>query len=309
MWTARGYAAISIAVEGQIDEHTPDTRPRDWFRHAWSGPARQGIYGDSDEPLQDQWMYHAVADTILANSLLRSLPEVDADRVGIMGISWGGIITSTVIGVDTRFAFAIPTYGCGHLHEMDNQYGRALADNDMFRQVWDPALRIGNADMPTLWLSWPRDKHFSLDAQAATYRGAPGARMVSLVPGMRHSHQAAWDRPESYTFADSVVKTGQPWCRQTDVRVDGRDITVSFSCSKPLVSASLLVNFGSGHTATRNWTETDAGLAKEPDGTWAVTASLPPETAGWFVNVRAKDGDATVIASSEYEVTGRRSGE
>lgn len=51
--------------------------------------------------------HHATADRILANSLLRSLPEVDADRLGLMGISWG-VITSTVVGIDTRFAFAIP---------------------------------------------------------------------------------------------------------------------------------------------------------------------------------------------------------
>ena len=104
-WNDHGFAAISIAVEGQTDERDP-ANPRAWQRHAWAGPARDGIYGDSAEPLADQWMYHAVADTVLANSLLRSLPEVDADKVGLMGISWGGVITSTVIGIDPRFAFA-----------------------------------------------------------------------------------------------------------------------------------------------------------------------------------------------------------
>jgi cephalosporin-C deacetylase-like acetyl esterase len=47
-------------------------------------------------------MYHALADTMLANSLLRSLPEVDATKIGVMGVSWGGVITSTVIGLDER---------------------------------------------------------------------------------------------------------------------------------------------------------------------------------------------------------------
>jgi len=34
-------------------------------------------------------MYHAHADTMLANSLLRALPEVDANKIGVMGVSWG----------------------------------------------------------------------------------------------------------------------------------------------------------------------------------------------------------------------------
>ena len=317
MWNERGYAAISIAVEGQTDEQIPDSRPRKWLRHAWSGPARQGIYGDSGETFTDQWMYHAVADSILANSLLRSLPQVDAHKVGIMGISWGGVITSTVIGIDTRFAFAIPTYGSGRLHEIDNQYGSALAENTMFRQVWDPLLRIDNAAMPALWFSWPRDRHFSLDSQAATYRAAPGLRMVSLVPGMQHSHRAAWDRPESFDFADSIVNNGKPWCLQSGTRIDGNDVSVDFSCSKPLISSSLLANFGSGHTGDRDWTEVAAEWTSNPDGTWTVNAVLPPGVNGWFVNVKAggvdfdADGDGStdrfgyndqeIIASSDYQ--------
>ena len=111
-WNEHGFAAISIAVEGQIDERdtllSKGRSERSWKRHGWAGPARSGIYKDSTEPLPEQWMWHAVADAVLANSLLRSLPEVDPDKVGIMGISWGGVITSTVIGIDSRFAFTSP---------------------------------------------------------------------------------------------------------------------------------------------------------------------------------------------------------
>jgi hypothetical protein len=58
------------------------------------------------------------APTVLANSLLRSLPQVDAEKVSLMGISWGGVIASTVAGIGPRFAFAIPTYGCGQVHSV-----------------------------------------------------------------------------------------------------------------------------------------------------------------------------------------------
>ena len=67
-WNERGFAAISIAVEGQTDRR--ESTGKSWQQHDWSGPRRDGIYGDSDKPLTDQWMYHAVADTIRANWLL-----------------------------------------------------------------------------------------------------------------------------------------------------------------------------------------------------------------------------------------------
>lgn len=53
MRTARGYAAITVALEGQI-------------------PTRDSF----DRPFEEQWPYHAVADTVLAVSseLLAPMP-------------------------------------------------------------------------------------------------------------------------------------------------------------------------------------------------------------------------------------------
>ena len=67
LWNDRGYVAISIAVEGQTDQRRGNGM-RGWISHEWKGPHRIGIYQDTEAPLKDQWMYHAVADTILAHS-------------------------------------------------------------------------------------------------------------------------------------------------------------------------------------------------------------------------------------------------
>ena len=297
-WNDHGFAAISIAVEGQIDQREPSTgggRPG-WKSHAWPGPKRIGIYADSAEPLREQWMYHAVADTILANSLLRAVPEVDPDKVGLMGISWGGVITSTVMGIDDRFAFAIPTYGCGHLADVDNQWGRALGTNATYRRVWDPLLRMERAQMPALWLSWSGDSHFPLDAQAACYRAAPGLRMISLPWKMGHSHPAGWKPSDSYAFAESVVRTGKPWCRQTSLHVDEGVIHVKFASAKPLDKAVLVSTTDTGFTGDRNWLQTPADL-QPLNAAWEVTAALPAATTAWFVNVRSDD----LTVSSEYQ--------
>ncbi|MEY4005769.1 MAG: hypothetical protein RLZZ221_1865, partial [Verrucomicrobiota bacterium] len=240
-WNERGFAAISIATEGQTDRRA-EGAPKggsQWLRHPEGGPAREGIYADSAEPLEDQFMYHAVAATIRAHSLLRSLPEVDAARIGVSGISWGGVITSTVIGIDARFAFAVPIYGCGHLADAENQWGRALGANALYREVWDPMVRIRRAKLPVLWLSWPGDLHFPLDCQAETYRAAPGPRMVSLIPGMRHSHPAGWNPPDGYAFAESIVREGRPWCVSQAVTREGSVVGVGFATARMLESAVL----------------------------------------------------------------------
>lgn len=296
-WTEHGYAAISIAVEGQTDEaeQVPAGARRSWRRHAWAGPKREGIYADSSEPLSDQWMYHAVADTVLANSLLRSLPQVDVENIGLMGISWGGVITSTVIGIDSRFAFAIPTYGCGHLFDSDNHWGEALGGNRLYRDVWDPMVRMERVRTPALWLSWPGDAAFPLDSQAACYRSAPGPRMVSLIPDMKHSHRAGWTPPDSYAFADSVVRSGEPWLAQTKSDLTDGSVHVEFAAAKPLDNALLVWTSDSGFTGTRGWNYSPAELSRDNE-VWLVTADLPDIATAWFVNVRS-DG---LTASSDY---------
>ncbi|MEP4078339.1 acetylxylan esterase [Haloferula sp.] len=292
LWNKRGFAAISIAVEGQTDVKTG----KSWNRHQWGGPSRSGIYGDSDESLKDQWMYHAVADTILANSLLRSLPVVDPDKVGVMGISWGGVITSTVMGIDDRFAFAIPVYGCGNLSTAGNQYGRALGKNDLYKEVWDPMIRLSDARMPALWFSWPGDQHFPLDLQAGCYEETKGDFMVSLIPGMRHGHGPGWQRPDSYAFAEGVVNDGAPWCQQTSSSNDGWEVTVEFRSGKPLESPVLISTTDRGITGSREW-QKSAAVLKQQGERWVATATLPEKTTAWFLNV--KSGDLTV--SSNYQ--------
>ncbi|MCM2369842.1 alpha/beta hydrolase family protein [Aporhodopirellula aestuarii] len=293
-WNSHGFAAISIAVEGQTDKRAEDRKG--WQRHSWAGPQRDGIYGDSANPLKDQWMYHAVADTGLANTLLRSLPEVDSENVGVAGISWGGVITSTVIGIDTRFRFAIPTYGCGHLFNAGNQYGRALGNNELYKRVWDPVVRMDRVNMPVQWLSWPGDQHFPLDCQAACYQAAPGPHLVTLIPGMKHGHGAGWNPPDSYAFAQSIIDDGKPWCQQTIATLDGDEVQVTFESTKPFDKASLVWTADDGVTGDREWTSSSAVLSRSGDE-WTVSASLPPQATAWFVN--ANSGKLT--ASSDFQ--------
>lgn len=280
-WNEKGFAAISIAVEGQIDERLPDApRGAQWKKHPWPGPARQGIYGDADEPLADQWMYHAVADTILANSLLRSLPEVDADRVGVCGISWGGVITSTVVGIDPRFAFGIPIYGCGSLQNAPNQYGRALHLQSSYLEVWNPMLRFERAEMPLLWFTGPNDTHFPLKQQKVSYRAANGPRMISIPFDMKHGHALGWNPPDSYEFAQWVAMDGEPWAREVAQGLVDETASVEFEIKRPVDHAVLIYQQG----IEAKWEQIPSALNSE--GTRVkIDAQLPEGTTSYFFNV------------------------
>lgn len=299
-WNTEGFAAISIAVEGQTDlDEKKEAKGRPvWARHPFSGPARDGTFADAKLPLKEQWMYHALADTMLANSLLRSLPEVDAGKIGVMGVSWGGVVTSTIIGLDDRFAFGIPTYGCGHLFDAENHWGRALHDNEGYKQVWDGMNYADRVKMPVLWLSWPQDAHFPLGCQAEHYRKAPGPRMVSLITKMGHSHPAGWNPPDSYAFARSVVKTGKPWGGSPSAKTEAGTAVAVFHSTKPITRAVLVSTTDKGFTGTRKWVESPASAASGGGGTTA-SAPLPPGTTAWYLNAYA---DQLTLTSDYQEI-------
>ena len=295
-WNDQGFAAIAPGLEGQTDERIPDAPPgAQWQRHATGGPARNGIYGDFAEPLADQWMFHAVADVVLANSLLRAHPEVDAARVGVCGISWGGVITATVVGIDARFAFGIPIYGCGALDRAADNYVRALRDNPLYREVWEPLLRLPRATMPLLWLTGPRDAHFPLDVQQASYRAAAGPRLIAVPFDMKHSHPAGWNPPDSYAFAHAVVATGRPWAREVAQTRENGEARVEFEVTRAVHRATLI------YRRDADWEQAPAKL-DAPSGRATASAAVPPGTTAYYFNLDA--GGATL--SSELQTVALR---
>jgi hypothetical protein len=146
-----------------------------------------------------------------------------------------------------------------------------------------------------LWLSWPTDLAFPLDCQAACYRAAPGPHMVSLIPGMGHSHIAGWTPPDSYAFADSIVGSGRPWLAEKSGELADGEVRIVFASSKPLDRAVLVWTSDAGFSGSRKWSESPADLARQGDR-WLATAPLPEAATAWFVNVQS--GDLT--ASSDY---------
>ena len=106
-------------------------------------------FGAIDQPVTDQWTYHAVADVILAHSLVLSFPEVDPNRTALTGISWGGYLTCIVAGLDDRFKAAVPVYGCGFLDENSVWLGRFAKMSPANREVGSavgpqPVCRLGD---------------------------------------------------------------------------------------------------------------------------------------------------------------------
>ena len=292
-WNSAGFAAISIAVEGQTGTLTGNKKPK-WQQHDQGGPSRAGIYNDSAKPLTGQWMYHATAATINAHNLLRSFANINPKKIGLSGISWGGVITSTVMGFDQRFAFAIPIYGSGFLAGMDNQYGKALKNNNIYREVWEPALRIAKFKKPTFWLTGLKERHFSLDAQASTYKLVSAEHIHSIQPALKHGHIAGWTPKEPYLFAQAVINN-EPLVSFYQQKRSKDTISIRVKEFNDISVSSLYYTNDTGHTSERKFTKLPVTVKKE-ETSILLTSPLPLTATAWFFNIE-KNG---LIYSSEF---------
>jgi len=292
LWVSRGYAAIAIDTCGQVPVGTYGN----WTKDDQGGPSGWGGWAQVDWALKDQWTYHAVADIILAHSLLRSLPEVDSDRIGLTGISWGGYLTCIAAGVDSRFKLAVPVYGCGFY--MDTIFAEQLNQLSMeqrnfWMRTWDPSAYLGNAKMPMLWVDGSNDHFYYLKALQLSYRLAKGPHTLCIRLHMQHGQGDGEYPKEIQTFVDSFLKGG---IRLPTITSQGRDTTnvwASFNSNVKLVKAELNYTKDLGNWENRKWETLPAKLADNK-----ITATLPKEAHAYYFNLTDERG---CIVSTEHE--------
>jgi hypothetical protein len=253
-----------------------------------------------DSPYQDQWTYHAIADIILANSLLRSFPEVDPDRIGLTGVSWGGYLTCIASGVDNRFKFAVPVYGCGFLGEDSawvpefKQMGKERSE--LWLKQWDPAEYLKNTRIPIMWVTGTNDAAYFMDSLQKSYQLPLGPKTLHVTIKMPHGHGGYSENPpEIHALADSYCLGTTPLLRVTGHGAKGDNAWVTYRSKTALKRAELIYTKDTGNWPERNWESTPASIVNGH----RVTADVPAGTKAYYMNMI---DDRDLIVSSEYTV-------
>ncbi|MBQ2718803.1 MAG: acetylxylan esterase, partial [Clostridia bacterium] len=312
-WCERGYAALALDTtggfpseegrgrsysEGQRVPYTPRTRSE--LGEYVSGP-------ENDEartmhlPPEETWLYHAVSAVILAHSLLRTFPEVDAHRVGIMGISWGGVVTSHTLAYDRRFAFAIPVYGSAYLATGDSKLNRIYRDFGVDR-YFDAQRDLAALPFPVLWQCHDRDSNFSVDANVRSYLATKGSGAVLAITAMGHAHTCAWSREEPFLFADGAIGRGEGLCRIKEEPQGFGDVSFTVALTKIAKDVRAVCHYLTTRMAfdekgspTYEWQHTPAAMHGE-----RVSLTLPREACGYYVTLEWQEGGKRLSVSTVY---------
>ena len=300
LWNARGYAAIAMDQCGCVPG-APETRQfGNHARHEHGGPAGWDDSFDRIAEPEDQWPFHAVSAAIAGHSLLAAQPGVDAGRIGITGISWGGYATCIVAGIDPRLRGAVPVYGCGFLGYdsgwSDTVFRTRTADQvRRWLELWDPSHYLPGVALPMCWVSGTNDAPYPLPILQKSYQLPSGPRTLCIRVEMGHSHPDGWNPAEIGVFLDSLLRGGESLPRLREQGRDGSKVWAVCESTRPITKVELCVTRALGHWTDRKW---NIYPARFDAATGRIEADLPPRATTWFLNVF---DDRNCVASTPHE--------
>lgn len=309
----QGYAAIAMDTEGYMNvkggsnySEADSSYAKDTLGHLG-----KDSFNNAEGSLTEQWLYHAVMDTALANSVLRSMSNVDESKVGITGISWGGLITSTAICYDYRYAFAAPVYISFHVSESWSASLAGLPDKPYADALWQDAELLAKSPVPTLIITSEFDHWASVDTAMASAHDLPRGDLL-IKPGLEHGQQQGASISEIYQFGYSIIheKDGFIAVLNEPTAASGRSYTLTLDIPEDItdVSATLyyrtepFYNFDQSNRPTFASIE----LTVSADGTVAV--EVPAKACMYYISfhgmneaVARRKRDTPYKSADKYE--------
>ena len=292
LWAARGYVALAMDLAGHGAERKrlPD-----------GGPNQDDKSRFAADAVNDYWSYHAVAAVIRGVSVLTGLPEVDSNRIGVTGISWGGYLTCLVSGLDDRLKVAVPVYGCGFIHENSVWIPTFQKMSNERRKLWvenfEPSRYLGQAKMPMLFVNGTNDFAYPLDSYQKSYHLVKD-RNLCVTVRMPHSHPAGWNPVEIGLFVDQHLRGGTPLPRFENAKCDGRRVVAGFQSPTAITKAGFHFTNDTGPWQKRVWQSREAKVAGN-----AAEAILPEARPIVFFLTITDDRGVTV--STEHQSLGK----
>jgi dienelactone hydrolase len=201
-WAQRGFVAVTPDLPG-IAEPKKLTNTKGRFSSLKYGEGRWVANPDASESV----IFDAVLSAMKSLYLLRSRTDVDTSNIGVVGVSWGGYMTTMVCGLaGDQVKAGLALYGCGFF-DLGSQSGTVHYDpklprtslnrmrpeeRDRWLQCLDAGRRAPNmkaayflAAASNDFFGWPQSAQATLDAipWEKNHFFAPNANHRAPVPG------------------------------------------------------------------------------------------------------------------------------
>ena len=277
----RGYAALCIDF------------PLPGYRSTGGFPIVSSLEAGADPKRAP--IYHGAVALLKAVSYLESRAEVDRNRIGMCGSSWGGFYTTLMTGVDPRLKVGSAMFGTGSL-QLGNSWWFGGGPNPKYdaaaREHWrttlDPAFRLATRATPIGWFTGANDQFYWMPALMETHRVASGPKHLTILPNWNHGLTPTADE-QVFAWLDVHLQNAPAFNTVSAVRVVRRGAGAvaewDFRGPREVVAADLILSHGDeGNWVSRFWQTLPA---RRSGG--VCTVELPPSPLPFYVGGAVTD--------------------
>jgi len=235
---------------------------------------------------------HGAVTALKAVTFLQSRPEVDKDRIGMCGNSWGGFFSTLMCGVDPRLKAAASSFGTGNLQLGCAWWRGAPAPDiaDRWAKTLDPGWRLAYSKTPMLWVASTNDNFYWLPAMMATYAQAAGPKHLSIMPNW--DHESPGSVGQQFDWLDSYLQGKTPLMSVTPIAIErkGKRVHATWTFAAPperkATSAELALSYGEpGNWRCRYWRVLPATIEGN-----ACRTELPQSPLPYYIYGSVLDG-------------------
>lgn len=292
-WARRGYAVLTIDLPGRGDQR--------WCSRS-TGP-------DMDVPnllltktnLQDNYLVHAVAAARNGITYLTQRKEVDPERIGMVGLSWGGVITLLTNGQDKRLKTAINVFGAGYIPEGCTWQDRFNVKTHEELARWysylDPKNFLKTQHASILFITGTNDHCYYLPTFQKSYDEVTVPKKLVLIPNLRHRFLPYMQRI-AWNWLDNKLKYGGsfPEAKLLPVFEKGESkliVPVIANAASYVTKATLYYTQGEPSRWTKRYWESIDGHFEDGIYYFGIPKSLIRPEMMFYVSVKDNHGSVT----------------
>jgi cephalosporin-C deacetylase-like acetyl esterase len=304
-WAQRGYAVLAIDLPGK-GENRSGSRS--------TGPDMNVpiLLRTQPDPSYN-YLVHAVAAARNGITYLTQRKEVDPERIGMIGLSWGGVLTLLTNGQDSRLKAAVNVFGAGYIPEgctWENRFFTMSAyDKDRWDTYIDPKNFLASQHAPILFITGTNDHCYYLPTFQKSYEDVTVAKNYWLIPNLRHKFLGSAQGP-ALAWLDGKLKKAAaaaafPQIQELSIAEKGGDrIVISIRASAAQAVKSVRLYYTEGgplQWTAKKWQEV---VPYQEDGVYYFSLPvrlLQPELL-YYVSVKdARGGAASSLVKSLFK--------
>jgi len=202
-------------------------------------------------PLDANMTHYAIAQ-MRAITYLAGIPEVDPEKIGIGGSSYGGFFSTLIAGADPRVKCGMSFFAGGNMEYGTHIPQFTLLETQKDVEIWnrtiDPALRLKYRKVPFLWGIAANDNWFYLPSVVKTYQESIGDKRMVIVPMWEHGFPEEIDE-QLFSWFDVYLKNSRkPYNEVSGLIIKRKDNRLfaswSFRGENKVKKCELVISYG-----------------------------------------------------------------